>query len=122
MDEAAGANDVFEVVRQIARQLPGIEEGTSYGTPALRARGKFLARLHDNREALVLKVGDMEQTFLIETEPAYFYITDHYRGTPYVLVRLSVIDPTILHDLIVQAWRGIASKQDIATYEARRKA
>ena len=31
----------FDTVREIARALPGIEEGTCYGTPAFRVRGKF---------------------------------------------------------------------------------
>ena len=33
----------FEQVRLIARNLPGVEDSTSYGTPALKVRGKLLA-------------------------------------------------------------------------------
>lgn len=45
-------NDIetaFARVRDIAlaRGLPGIEEGTSYGTPALRVRRKPLVRMKD---------------------------------------------------------------------------
>jgi hypothetical protein len=32
----------WETVRQLALALPGVEEGTSYGTPALKVRGKLL--------------------------------------------------------------------------------
>ena len=35
----------FDTVRQLGRALPGVEEGLSYGTPALRVRGKLFARL-----------------------------------------------------------------------------
>jgi hypothetical protein len=35
----------WDTVLQLARTLPEVEEGLSYGTPALRVRGKFLARL-----------------------------------------------------------------------------
>jgi len=38
-----------ETVRHLALALPGVKEGTSYGTPALRGRGRFLARLHDDQ-------------------------------------------------------------------------
>ncbi len=38
-----------ETVRHLALALPGVEEGTSYGTPAFRGRGRFLARLHDDQ-------------------------------------------------------------------------
>ena len=33
----------FEHARVIAHQLPGVEDSTSYGTPALKVRGKLLA-------------------------------------------------------------------------------
>lgn len=41
----------FDTVREIALSLPGVEEGTSYGTAAFRVRGKFLARLREGGEA-----------------------------------------------------------------------
>lgn len=66
----------FETVRKIALSFPGVEEGTSYGTPAFRVRKKFLARLREDGD-LVLKVGDMQTEFLIEAEPEIYYITDH---------------------------------------------
>jgi len=38
----------YETVRQIALTLPGAEEGTSYGTPACKVKGKLFARLHQD--------------------------------------------------------------------------
>ncbi len=46
----------LETVRQLALELPEVEEGTSYGTPAFRVGGKILARFHQDGESLVLKV------------------------------------------------------------------
>lgn len=46
----------FETVRDIGRTLPGVEESTSYGTPALKVRGKLLARLWEDGETLVVKI------------------------------------------------------------------
>ncbi len=103
-------------VREIATSLPGIEEGTSYGTPAFRARQKFLARVSDDGAALVLKVGEIEQRYLIEAEPETYYITPHYAGSSLVLVRLAQIDRAAFDDLFVRSWRLIASKRDLATY------
>lgn len=40
----------FETVRAVALALPGVEEGTCYGTPAFRVRGKFLLRLREDGE------------------------------------------------------------------------
>jgi hypothetical protein len=47
----------FEDVRQMGLALPGVEEGTSYGTPALKVGKKLLARLKEDGETLVLKLG-----------------------------------------------------------------
>jgi hypothetical protein len=55
-----------ETVREIALALPGVEEGTSYGTPAFRVRGKFLARLREDGETLVVKCDYPERDFRIE--------------------------------------------------------
>jgi hypothetical protein len=45
----------FEQVRLAAHVFPGVEDSTSYGTPALKVRGKLLARLHQSGECLVLR-------------------------------------------------------------------
>ena len=38
----------FADVTAAAGKLPGVEVSTSYGTPALKVKGKLLARLHDD--------------------------------------------------------------------------
>ena len=47
MSEQPTSTD-FETVRKIALSFPGVEEGTSFGTPAFRVRKKFLARLRED--------------------------------------------------------------------------
>ena len=91
--------------------LPGVEEGLSYGTPALRVGKKLLARLKEDGETLVLKIGFDEREMLMEAEPASFFITDHYRGYPSVLVRLANVHPATLARLLEQAWREAAPKR-----------
>lgn len=39
-------------LRRLARRLPEVEEGTSYGTLAFRVKGKLLARLREDDESL----------------------------------------------------------------------
>jgi len=112
----------LDAIRRLARTLPGVEEGTSYGTAAFRASKKFLARMYPDDLALVLKVGETEQEFLIDAEPDIFYITDHYRGTSLVLVRLAEIDADAFERLFVRSWRQVASKKDIATFDAESQA
>ncbi len=37
----------FDRVRRLALALPGVAEGTFYGTPAFRVGRKYFTRLHD---------------------------------------------------------------------------
>ena len=110
----------FETAREIALVLPGVEEGTSYGTPALRVRKKLFARLWEDGETLVIRVDFDQREALLEADPKAFFLTDHYRSYPMMLVRLPVVARAPLEDLLVQAWRGCASKRQLAEYQRGR--
>jgi hypothetical protein len=100
----------FEDARAIAHDLPGVEDGTSYGTPALKVRGKLLARVHQSIDCLVLRSDILDRQILMQAAPDVFFITDHYRNHPWVLVRFSAVDKDALSDVIERAWRAIAPK------------
>jgi hypothetical protein len=101
----------FETVREIALALPGVEEGTSYGAPAFRVRGKFLARLREDGETLVVKCDYLERDFRMEINTDAFFLTDHYRGYPMLLVRLATVEEDALRDLLELAWRSLAPRR-----------
>jgi hypothetical protein len=109
----------YETVRELARQLPGVEESTSYGTAALKVQGKLLVRLKEDGETIVLRTDSIEREHLLRTAPKTFYITDHYRDYPSVLVRLPHVAPAQLRELLEDAWRRVASKKLIASYDAK---
>ena len=44
----------FDDVRKFALTWPEVEDGTSYGTPALKVRKKMLARLKEDGDSLVM--------------------------------------------------------------------
>ena len=53
----------------IAKQLPEVEESTSYGRPSLKVRGKYMAGFNTDEKAFVLRLANVEeQDFLIEAE------------------------------------------------------
>jgi hypothetical protein len=108
----------WDDVVEIASRLPGVELGTSYGTPSLKVRGKFMCRLRTDPDALVLRVIDMgEREALLQGQPDVFFTTAHYNGYPAVLVRLESADPVELAELIEEAWRIRAPKRLIKEYE-----
>lgn len=109
----------FEPVRRAAKGLPGIEEGTSYGTPALRVRGKFFARIWEDATTLVVRVDLDSQDSMLRLQPKIFFLTDHYRGYPVILVRLARIRARALRELLADSWRFVAPKSLVAKRGAR---
>jgi hypothetical protein len=117
---AAKIGVTYDEVRRMARDFPGIEESTSYGTPALKVRGTLLLRLREDGETAVLKTTFVERDLLLQADPEVYYVTDHYRNYPYVLVRLPRIRPHDLRDRLEDSWHRLASKGLIAEFEQNR--
>ncbi len=104
-------------MRLVAHAFPGVVDSTSYGTAALKVRGKLLARLHQNGECFVLRADLLDREILMQSDPAVFFITDHYRDYPWILVRFSTVDSVALPDLLERAWRLVAPKSLAAQYD-----
>ena len=98
-------------IRRVAATLTDVEEGTSYGTPAWRHRGRLLARLHQDGESIVLKVGNETRDHLLQADPATFFITDHYIGYPTVLARLDKLSAADLKKLLARAMETSGAKR-----------
>jgi hypothetical protein len=101
----------FDDARTIALALDGVEEGTSYRTPAFKVGGKLLARLREDGETLVVPVDLTARDMLLRSDPETFYITDHYAAHPYVLVRLPRVKRGVLAALLEEAWGSLAPKR-----------
>ena len=98
----------FATASKLALALPGVEACLSYGTPGLKVKGRFLARLKEDGESLVLRIGFLEREQLMAKDPEIFYITDHYLNYPAVLIRLPKIRKDVLGRLLREAWREVA--------------
>jgi len=106
----------YEDVQRFALALPGVAEGFSYGRPCLKAHGKFLTRLMEDGDSLVCPgVSFDERELLIEAEPETFYVTDHFRSYPYILIRLSSVSPGTVENLLERHWRASAPKSVLKT-------
>jgi hypothetical protein len=101
-----------------ATKLPGIEEVTSYGTPGMKVKGKFLLRVREP-DILVVMCALEEKDFLMQNAPRIYFETDHYKGWPAVLIRLSKIKDDELAHRIAIGWRRQAPKKLLAEVEAK---
>ena len=65
-----------------ALNLPEVEESTSYGTPALKVKGKLLTRVWEDGETLVVRTTFEDRDHLMQSKPSVLLITVHYEGYP----------------------------------------
>jgi hypothetical protein len=107
----------FDIVREIARGLPDVEESTGRGGAfSLKVRGKLLAcpAIHKSAEkhSLVVKIGIDQRAQLIAADPDVYYATDHYVKYPSVLVRMSRIHPDALRGLLRMASQFVSGESN----------
>jgi hypothetical protein len=99
-------------LNKIALSFPGAVESTSYGYPSFKIEKKFFTRLRAEDDSIVLMVDSIdERDMLIEADPKTFFITDHYKDYPSVLVRIARIDTKTLRAMLDRRWRKIAPKK-----------
>jgi hypothetical protein len=110
----------FDLLRAAATGLPDVEESTSYGTPALKVKGKLLARVKD-ADTLVLYCPLEDKHMLIEAAPKIFFETPHYHGYALVLAHVAKISAKELKHRIELAWRANAPKKLVAAFDAGRQ-
>jgi hypothetical protein len=96
-------------------------KGLSWGTPGLKVKGRFLARLKEDGESLVLRIGFRQRERLMRTTPEVFYLTDHYLNYPAVLVRLPKIAREVLAGVVEDAWREVAPEELVGVHDAARR-
>jgi hypothetical protein len=90
----------FDQIRKVAMALDGVVETTSYGTPAFKVNGKLFARLHQDKQTLILAMNFDQREDMISMDPDTFFITDHYKDYEWVLVHLAQVSPTAMRKLL----------------------
>ena len=93
----------------IAQDLPGAEISTSYGTPAFKVNKKLFTRLKEDGKTLV--VYSAERDKWMKKDPSTFFITDHYKNYPSMLVNLASVKTRDLKELLYAAWQMRALKR-----------
>ena len=108
-----------EDVRKLVLSFPETEEGTSYGRPSFKVKGKFFTRIRAEDDSLVLlEVPFDEREMLMEAAPETFHITPHYKDYPSVLARIESLHPGSLQNFLDRRWRKIAPKKLIKARDA----
>jgi hypothetical protein len=94
---------------RIALAMPAAEDSTSYGTPSVKVRGKLMSRWRTEAEgALAIRCDFLDRQILLLAQPEVFFLTDHYRDYPMVLMRLEKASRTTMVAAVERAWRLVA--------------
>ena len=90
-------------VRELAMALADVTEKPCYGTPAFYVKRKLFARLLEDDGTCVIKMNQQDRKQRIAAMPDTFFVTDHYRNHPMVIVRLATVSRAELGELLAEA-------------------
>jgi len=71
--------------------------------------------------SLAVRIDLDQRAGLLAEAPETYYVTDHYRSHPIVLVRMSQIQTGQLRDLLSAAWHFVTSRASRSTATGGRK-
>lgn len=100
--------EIVDRAWRLACALPGTQLAPHHGKPWVKVAGKALAGPCRYPDTLAVHCPLELKQALVEARPNLFYDTDHFRGWPSILVRMSAIDDETLKDRLEAAWRDRA--------------
>jgi hypothetical protein len=113
----------WATVQRLGLALRGTEVGVSWGSPALKVRGRMFAVIPTHMSAeprsLCVRVPFADRDELLAADPDSYYVKEHYLNYPCVLVRLDRVHPDALRDLLRMGW-AVESKKPRARARKRR--
>jgi len=101
----------FEAVRSIGATLPDVKDASGKRGTALRLKGKLLAceAIHKSAEpnSLMVRISLKRREALLAQKEQAYYLTDHYKPYPAILVRLSQIKRASMKELLTESWEFV---------------
>src|SRR4029079_6476599 len=109
----------WQRVAEIARELPEIEETTSWGKPSFAVRGKKFAGLSTRHEgAMWTRCDREERPLLVASNPDAYRLTPHFEASPaFLLVWIEHTDEDEVRERLIDAWLIQAPKRLAAQHE-----
>ena len=93
----------WDMVSSIALTFPEAVPSTSYGTPSFKVNKKLFARLKEDGKTLAIYTNERDKW--MKKSPTVFYITDHYKNYPMMLIDLGSVSKKDLKTLLFASWQ-----------------
>ncbi len=100
---------LWDRVTAIALTLEEAIPSRSYGTPAFKVNKKLFARLREDGKTLAIFTEERDKW--MKKKPSTFFITDHYKDWPMMLIDLNSVTEKDLRHLLTASWKMRAPKR-----------
>ncbi len=94
----------YEEFNALALSLPEVSEKVGKIENDWSRAGRHMCRLRDRRQAIAFRLPWAICDELTESQSSLFYVTPHYLGWPYVLIKLVDLDAKLATSLLKAAW------------------
>jgi hypothetical protein len=116
-DIRAIAATLPETVERSPREWRARDKNLAWERPLRKADLEALGADAPKGDILGVRVADMGvAAALVADDPAVYFSTPHFAGYPAVLVRLGVIEPDELRDLLRDSWLARVPKKLARAY------
>jgi hypothetical protein len=102
----------WDRVRELALELPEVEETTSYRSPAFAVAGKTFAGTSRHEGAMWARCDAEERPLIVASNPDVYRLTPHFERSPaHLLVWLEHATEEDVRERLVDAWLLKAPKR-----------
>ena len=107
----------WERVRVLALELPEVEDGTSWGSPVFKVRGKSFAGLSRHEGAAWARCDRDERPLIVASNPELYRLTPHFEASPaHLLIWLEHATEEDVRERLLDGWLIQAPKRLAAQY------
>ncbi|GGM83677.1 hypothetical protein GCM10012275_62870 [Longimycelium tulufanense] len=109
--------DIAGDLARLALSLPETQQRETWGEQTFRVQDKIFLTLSPDGALASLRTTMEQQTELIAMDPTSFSVAPYTGRFGWVLVHLATVDPDLVGEFVVAAWRRTAPRRVVASYE-----